>query len=122
MLQEREMWGITYPPMIDILIDMAWHGVHQNMASHFNGTRLYPHTTLGTCNNVLRGLMTLLCGQDYRVSDISIAFTYVDMSREEPVPKTFIVNRDCQALSSARTFNENGHTAIQAVSTLFAFF
>lgn len=121
LLKEREMWGIRYPPLVDMLIDMAWYCVHQNMTKHFSGVRFYPRTKLNTCMGILSNIQKLLCGKDYEALSISMAFTPVDLSREQPVPKTFIVNRDCQVNQPCHTFNENGHTAVQAVSFYFKF-
>lgn len=119
MLREREMWGITFLPLIDILIEMATALVHRSLTRHFMGEDAKPETRFPEINEGLNALIRLLCGKDYNASDISLGFTYMDRTREEPVPSSFIINGSCQTKAATKTFSEQGHTTVRAVSVYF---
>ena len=116
LLQTREMWGISYLPLVDVLIDMAWSCVHQNLIRHLSGVELYPKSNFGECLELLVALTKLLCGTDRDPAEISMGIKFMDLTQEEPVPRTYIINHDCQHHGPGITFNADGHTAVQTVS------
>ena len=115
------MWGITYMPLVDVLIDMAWACVHKNLVTHLNGLQLYPASNFDECRKLMASLVQMLCGKDYDPAAVSMGFKFMDLSLEEPVPRTFIINHDCMHHGPGITFNANGHTAVQSVSCVFQF-
>ena len=112
MLAERVSGGVTYLPLIDTIVEMAFHCLYRLVWDHVTGIDRYQSGYLGAACGDIINLMNSIGGN----RQMRFQLTFFDCHEEHPVPSTIYINDHCHQNDLGVMCMSTYHNKMSAVS------